>query len=532
MKNKILTERLAARHSPMRIGLQFFGMKNLDAKLEEKNKILAKINEAVKSGDETAFTEAFTEFTDLLQNAVMEEARGMVAAADNTVLAGRGVRALTSTETAYYNKVLDAMRSKNPQQALTLIDETLPKTVIDAVFEDITEDHPLLDAIDFQNTGIITEWIVSSMDGRHKAVWGKLCDEIVEELLSGFDTIDLTQKKLSAFIPVCKAMLEVGPEWLDRYVRAILGEAIANGLEDGIIDGIGLDEPIGMLRNPAAPLDPVTGYPARAAVPITQITPATYGALIASLSVSPNNLVRKVKEVILVVNPVDYLTVVLPATSYRQPDGTWVSSFPFPTKVIQSVYVPLHSAIIGIGKRYFFGLGTGKGGKIEYSDHYHFLEDERVYLAKLYGNGRPLDSTSFITLDITNLVPVDPRVFVTNSRMDVDILNDPLNVDILNDPLNVLVNEDARLASLAIGALALSPAFNKSVHVYTAATTNETNTINAVAKDGEATIEILNGDTPVANGAAATWGEGANILTINVTNGVETETYTVTVTKS
>jgi hypothetical protein len=53
-----------------------------------------------------------------------------------------------------------------------------------------------------------------------------------------------------------------------------------------------------------------------------------------------------------------------------------------------------------------------------------------------------------------------------------------------------------------------------------------------VAKDGEATIEILNGDTPVANGAAATWGEGANILTINVTNGVETETYTVTVTKS
>ncbi len=523
MKNKILTDRLAAKHTPMRIGLQYFGMKNLDTKLEEKNKILAKINAAVKSGDETEFTEAFTEFTELLQNAVMEEARGMVAAADNTVLAGRGVRALTSTETKYYQKVLDAMKTSNPQQALTLIDETLPKTVIDAVFEDITEDHPLLDAIDFQNTGIITEWIVSSMDGRHKAVWGKLCDEIVEELLSGFDTIDLTQKKLSAFIPVCKAMLEVGPEWLDRYVRAILGEAIANGLEDGIIDGIGLDEPIGMLRNPAAPLDPVTGYPARAAVPITQITPATYGAIVAALSVSPNNLVRKVKEVILIVNPVDYLTVVLPATSYRLPDGTWASSFPFPTKVIQSIYVPLHSAIIGLGKRYFFGLGTGKGGKIEYSDHYHFLEDERVYLTKLYGNGRPLDATSFITLDITNLVPVDPRVFVTNSQMAVDILN---------DPLNVLVNEDARLASLAIGALTLVPAFNKSVHVYTAATTNATNTINAIAKDGEATIEILNGVTPVVNGAAATWAEGANVVTIEVTNGAETEEYTVTVTKS
>jgi len=47
------------------------------------------------------------------------------------------------------------------------------------------------------------------------------------------------------------------------------------------------------------------------------------------------------------------------------------------------------------------------------------LEDERVYLTKLYGNGMPLDSRSFRRLDIQNLVPAVPRVFVTN---------DPLNV--------------------------------------------------------------------------------------------------------
>ena len=44
-------------------------------------------------------------------------------------------------------------------------------------------------------------------------------------------------------------------------------------------------------------------------------------------------------------------------------------------------------------------------------------------------------------------------------------------------------------------------------------------------------FEILNGETPVVNGAAATWAEGANIVTINVTSGTETETYVVTVTK-
>ena len=146
-------------------------MKNLDLMQKQKGEILAKINQAVKDGNEEAFGQAFTEFTDLLQEAVMSEARGMIQAADNTVLAGRGVRALTSTETKYYEKVIDAMKSKNPQQALTLIDETLPTTVIDAVFEDIIEAHPLLGAINFQNTGILTEILISTQDGRHLATW-------------------------------------------------------------------------------------------------------------------------------------------------------------------------------------------------------------------------------------------------------------------------------------------------------------------------------------------------------------------------
>ena len=129
----------------------------------------------------------------------MAEAKGLVQSADNTILTGRGVRALTSTETQYYEGIIDAMKSKDPKQALTLIDDSLPKTVIDAVFEDIAESHPLLSAINFQNTGVLTSIIISVLDGRHMATWGKLCDEIVKELLSGFDTIDLTQKKLSAF---------------------------------------------------------------------------------------------------------------------------------------------------------------------------------------------------------------------------------------------------------------------------------------------------------------------------------------------
>jgi hypothetical protein len=227
--------------------------------------------------------------------------------------------------------------------------------------------------------------------------------------------------------------------------------------------------------------------------------------------------------VLLVVNPLDYYSILMPAISFRMADGSWVERLPLPTRIIQSVHVTRNEAILGIGKRYFFGLGTGKGGKIEYTDHRLFLEDKRLYRTKLYGNGRPLDALSFLRLNITNLIPTVDNININNWPA-------ALNVDVVDDPLLVSGIADARLAGLTIGTLDLVPAFNKSVMIYTAATGNATDVIKAVAKDGEATIAIKVGETAVENGAAATWAEGANTVKITVTRGVETETYTVTVT--
>ncbi|MDD3176046.1 MAG: phage major capsid protein, partial [Candidatus Nanoarchaeia archaeon] len=442
-------------------------MKNKDLVMQKKNEITQRINAAVKEGNEEAFSSAFEEMVTLIQDTVLDEARGIASTQDSAILMGRGVRTLTSKERGYYEKVMDAMRSKTPQQALTMIDEALPTTVIDAVLEDIQESHPLLAEINFQNTGILTEIIVSSLDGRFTAVWGKLCDEIVTALTSGLLAIDLEQNKLSAFIPVCKAMLEVGPEWLDRYVRAILAESIANGLENAIINGTGVDMPVGMTKDPNGLFDAGAGYPDLVPDAITQITPATYGDLIAELAVGPNLLYRNISEVLLICNPVDYYTTIMPAVMYQNAEGIWVSRFPFPTKVVQSVHVTEGTAVLGLSKRYFFGLGTGKGGRIEFSDHYHFLEDERMYLTKLYGDGKPLDSTSFKVLDISGLVPVIPSVEIATNPVPISgtvaISNDPLGVEIEGEPIEVLGMVDARLASLKIGAKTLTPTFNKSV---------------------------------------------------------------------
>jgi len=396
-------------------------MKNLDMLQQKKAEIANKLREAMENNDEQAFAQAFEEYTDILQEAVMAEARGLVQAADNTILAGRGVRVLTSEERQYYEKVIDAMKSNNPKQALSGFGDVLPKTVIDAVFEDITENHPLLDAINFQNAEALTEYLYSSMDGRFKAIWGKLCGTITKELSAQFHKLSFGQNKLSAFVPVCKAMLDLGPEWLDRYVRTILYEALANGLEDGIINGRGVAEgadnpanyiyePIGMIRD-LTNFNVATGYAAKAAIPVSDFSPENYGGLISQLAVGPNGLNRVITEVLLIVNPVDYLTKIFPATTYQTPQGGFVKDiFPFPTKVVQSAYVTQDKAILGIAKRYLAVLGTGKDGRIEYSDEYKFLEDERYYLIKLYGTGRPLDNTSFLYLDISNVKRFIPSV--------------------------------------------------------------------------------------------------------------------------
>lgn len=90
----------------------------------------------------------------------------------------------------------------------------------------------------------------------------------------------------------------------------------------------------------------------------------------------------------------------------------------------------------------------------------------------------------------------------------------------------------ARLSGLTIGALTLDPTFDPDVTSYTANTKNATNTVSATPEDESAAVTILNGETPVTNGQAATWTEGGNTVTITVKNGTAQKAYTVTVTKS
>lgn len=488
-----------------------------------RDDVRARLMQALSDNDKDAYNQAFNDMILCIENDINQRQAESVdeirEEADRKVLAQRGVRQLTSEEKKYYQKLAEAMSSTNPKQALLNTDLAMPKTIMNAVFDDLQTSHPLLSAIQFTDTTGITEMIMSE-NGEQMAQWGKLCDDIVKELLAGFSTVNMTLLKLSAFIPVCKAMLDLGPVWLDNFVRQVLYEALANGLEYGTVTGNGNDQPIGMDRQVGEGVT-VTGgvYPEKAPVAVNDFQPSTVGRLLSLMAVDPAGKPRTLRDIILVVNPQDYYQKVMPATTVMAPDGTYRNDvMPYPMRVIQSLALPRGKAILGIAYKYFAGAGMSRDGRIEYSDHYQFLEDDRVYLIKLYANGFPMDNNAFLVLDISGLRPAT------------------LQVTTLDAPA-ASTNDD--LASLRIGNLTLSPAFAASTTTYTASTTNATNTINAVPADAGATIEITNThDTDEVdsydNGAAITWAEGANKVAVKVTaaNGTANQTYTVTVTKS
>ncbi len=483
-----------------------------------REEIRGLLQKAIRENDTEGFYRAFDQIIECINQDIQQrydaQVNDLKQEMDSRALAQRGVRQLTNKERDYYQKVAECMRSKDPKQALANADLVMPKTIMNAVFDELQTRHELLSLIEFIPTTGLTEMIMNT-NGYQEAVWGKLCDDIVKELVSGFETIDMTLLKLSAFIPVCKAMLDLGPEWLDDYVRQVLYEALANGLEAGIVAGDGNEKPIGMNRQVGKGVT-VTGgvYPEKAKISVTDLQPGTIGNLLSLIAVDPNGKPRTLRDVVMIVNPQDYFQKVMPATTLMAPDGTYRNDvMPYPMRIVQSMALDRGEAILGIAYKYFAGVGMGKEGRIEYDDSYHFLEDERMYLIKLYANGFPMDNNAFLFLDISALQPAIWKVEQVTPAT----------------PSN-----NAALSDLKIGSLTLDPAFTSETTTYTTTTSNATNTITATPADAKAAIEVKVGEAEVDNGSAATWQEGSNTVTIKVTaaDGKTTKTYTVTVTKS
>lgn len=379
---------------------------------------------AIKGGNEKEIKNAWNDF----QNAIAEDVKAkfdeIKDSNDSKILSDRGVRQLLSKEKNFYQKMIETAKSSNPKQAfddLLAAEGGMPETVYEDVFNDLKTEHPLLSKINFKSVKYLTHWLLSNQ-GENSAIWGQINDEIKKQIEGAFKNVSLTQGKLSAYIFINEDMLDLGPEFLDAYIREVLKEAIALGLENGIINGCGVNgEPVGLNRKIAknVSINQTTGYPEKTDIKITNFAPSTYGDLVSKLAKSENDKTRTFTKVDLICNPIDYFKKIMPATTVLTNQGTYAHDlFPVPTDVSQSVAVPEGKAILCLLDRYFFGLGAAKEGNIEYSEEYKFLEDLVTYKAKLYGAGMAEDDTVAILLDISELDPA----FIT-VRNEVNVAN-------------------------------------------------------------------------------------------------------------
>ena len=385
---------------------------NLNGPARKSASLLA---QAFKADDEAQIADAFAEFQSAIADSVKQEYEDAVKSNDRTILAQRGFRQLTTEETAYYQAIIDALGSENPKQAFATIAEgdnqvpgkMMPETIFDEIFRNLTERHGLLGLVNATSTGFITTWL-RNKHTRQLAQWGEVETDITKEIKSAFEVVQVTQGKLSCFMLIHRDMLALGPTWLDGYMRTVLLEAMACGLEAGIATGKGVGgEPVGLDRDihDGVSVSTVDGYPRKTAVAVTSFEPAEYGAIVARLAKDERGHVKDgIGSLTLVCNLVDYLTKVMPATTVLNTEGRYVNDlFPVPTRVVTSEVIDEGEALLCLPEEYDLLIGGTRG--IEYSDEYKFLEDQRCAKVVTYAFGKAYDDNSALLLDISGLEP-------------------------------------------------------------------------------------------------------------------------------
>lgn len=372
-------------------------MKNLD----KHTKSLVK-----SMGDNKELENAISALQQSIYEGVKADFEDYLETQDNAILAQRGYRNLTSEEKKFYEKFISAAKASDYKQAIANIDVSFPETILEDVFKELQDKHPLLKRINFQSTTLVTKWILSDATIT-KATWGAINSAIVTEIEGSLKMVDIGQNKLTAFALIPLDMLDMGAVFIDKYIRALLAEGLAVALEDGIINGDGNGKPIGLTRDIHDGVTVSGGvYPLKESVALDSFTPEDYGNVLATLAVTEQGNPRTFNQVQLIVNPTDYLTKVMPATTLLNAQGAYINNvFPFPTEVIQSSSVAAGKAVLALLPEYFMGVAASKSATIEYSDEFKFLEDMRTYKTKFYGNGRAYDNTCAVLLDITGIVP-------------------------------------------------------------------------------------------------------------------------------
>lgn len=366
-------------------------------KSEEFKNAKNKLTTALASGDEAKQTEAFQNYFEALQEEVVNAVRSQVndEMLDRSVLQQRGQNVLTSEEMKFFNAaVLDGGFND---------ESILPVTTQERVFEDLVQERPLLNALGLQDLGAVTRFIYG--DPTKAYAWGQLFGGIAGQVNAAFTEEEFGQLKLTAFAVIPNDMLELGPVWIERYVRTLLVESYSAGLEYGFVNGNGNNQPVGLMKDVDSGTGAVTTKTSSGTL---TFAPSQYGEVVAgelhgvitALSTDAEGKARKVaNRVVMAVNPIDLISVQARNT-IQTSTGQWVMALPYNIQVVESEEIPAGQALFFVKGQYMAALAGGY--KLKKFEQTLAIEDATLYTIKQFANGKPKDNKAALlyTLNI------------------------------------------------------------------------------------------------------------------------------------
>ena len=367
-------------------------MENFNAK-KQAYMDLVKAENSTPEELEVAFNDMFAALQTDLTEQITNEARN--EAHDAQILAARGQNVLTSEERKFFNAVVLEGGFKE--------DTILPITTQERVFEDLVTEHPLLTVIGLQDLGAITRFIYS--DPTKTYAWGALFGEIKGQVNTAFREEQIGQLKLTAFAAIPKDMLELGPEYVERYVRELLVESYSVGLEYGLVNGRGpaQNEPVGLMKNVDSSTGAVTdkissGTLTFAPSEFGQVVSGELHDVIKALSTDEKGKARKVlNKIVMLVNPIDAISVQARNT-IQTSNGQWVTALPYNIQVVESEEIPEKKALFFVKGAYLAAIAGGY--KLNKFDQTLAIEDAMLYTIKQFANGKPKDNKTALLYDL------------------------------------------------------------------------------------------------------------------------------------
>ena len=404
-------------------------------------------------------------------------------------------------------------------RAVSGADLLIPEIVLDVLRETIDHYSKLIRYVRVVSLNSPARMPV--MGAIPEAVWTEVCASLNEIYLS-IGQVELDNFKLGAYCAVCNATLDDTNPTLANEIIFALGVALGKALDKAILFGPGVKMPLGFVARLAQASEPAH-YPANARPwenlsqsNIITIPANTHGlALFQAIALAFGSAKGEYSDgnFFWAVSDATKVTLMSEAMSINA-SGAIVSGLGNTMPVLGGDIVTFSNDVVPDGAIYggygqLYVLGERKGMTVGYSDQVFYLQEQTVFKASARYDGTPAIPEGFLAIGLNGNAPKTSASF---------------NPDVANTP-------DASLRVLAVGNLALTPSFASGTASYTAATTNDSDIINFIPATG-ATARVTVGGKKVLPGRPVTWASGENAVSIVVTAGSATQTYTVTVTKS